>query len=357
MVDGKAGRQCLEHQPQTSLRASGPVPVARHLSRPADGGTCRWPLTLRAGILVGFSTPVLARQGASRRGHMTADEPSPRVAELGLSGLSRRRGDRGPTRRRAVWERPRASWEDALRQPDVVLAEASVVAVSLAGGMVPAQEAQREAKATREAATQPGWSTQRRGPAGDRAVGCGTGTREDEEAKRLATVCDGRAPASQPQTLTAALEAALASRLAVRPAVAVVARADGAEATGRAWARPSDATAPKRVDPGHARPHRRAARAADDGAQRGEGRAPDARLRSRRRDPPGGAGEVSAARSRWARTRGASATRSAAHASTPRARTASTSGTVKTPPRSKRGGGPWAAVWSKRQATRAPHRG
>jgi hypothetical protein len=156
MVDGQEWRKCLEQQPQTSLSASGPVTVARHLYRPADGGKCICPLELRAGISGGWYTPVLARQVASLMGHMPSDETSTLFTELGLSGPSSRSGDRLPKLRSAVWESPRESWEDALRPQEVVPAEASVVAVSLDGVMVPDQEAQREAKAQREAAQQQG---------------------------------------------------------------------------------------------------------------------------------------------------------------------------------------------------------
>jgi hypothetical protein len=62
IVDGKAWRKCLEQQPKTYLSASGPVTVPRNLYRPADGGKCICPLELRAGIIGGLYTPVLARQ-------------------------------------------------------------------------------------------------------------------------------------------------------------------------------------------------------------------------------------------------------------------------------------------------------
>lgn len=176
MVDGKTWRKCLENQPKASLSASGPLPVTRNLYRPADGGKCRCPLELRAGIIGGCSTPVLARQVSYMMGHMTSDETSQLCAALGLSGPARSSCDRVPKRLSAVWERQRKPWEDALRQQEVVPAEASGVAVSLDGVRVPDQEAQREAKATREAAKTQGLSTQRSGPAGYRDVGCGTVT-------------------------------------------------------------------------------------------------------------------------------------------------------------------------------------
>src|SRR5882672_2914860 len=180
MVDGKAWRKCLEQQPKTYLSASGPVTVARNLYRPADGGKCLCPLELRAGIIGGLYTPVLARQVSYMVGHMTSDETSMLFTELGIAGPSRSSCDRLPKLLSAVWERHREPWEGALRHQEVVAAEAVVVAVSLDGVMVPDKDAQRSAKATREAAKQQGLSTQCSGPAGYREVGCGTVTLYDE---------------------------------------------------------------------------------------------------------------------------------------------------------------------------------
>jgi hypothetical protein len=135
-------------------------------------------------------------------------------------------------------------------------------------------------------------------------VGGGTVRRLDEDAKRLATVRDGRAPESKKKPWTAPREAALASLRAVRPAVAVVALAAGAEAHGRSFARPTSEHATQIVDHGHASPPLRVARAADSGEKTVAGRAEDARRRLLLRDPPGGAADGSAARSRLSRQRG-----------------------------------------------------
>src|SRR6266436_4763722 len=168
IVDGQEWRKCLEQQPKTSLSSSGPITVARNLYRPADGGKCICPLELRAGIIGGLYTPVLARHGTYLMGHMTSEETSQVFTELGLSGPSSSSCDRLPKLLSAVWERHRVPWEGALRQQEVVTAEAAVVAVSLDGVMVPDKDAQRSAKATREAAKQQGLSKQCSGPAGYR---------------------------------------------------------------------------------------------------------------------------------------------------------------------------------------------
>jgi hypothetical protein len=88
MVDGQEWRQCLANQPKTYLSASGPITVSRHLYRPAGGGKSICPLELRAGIIGGLHTPVLARQVAFLMGHMTSDETSQVFTELGIEGPS-----------------------------------------------------------------------------------------------------------------------------------------------------------------------------------------------------------------------------------------------------------------------------
>lgn len=301
MVDGQEWRKCLEQQPKTYLSASGPITVARNLYRPADGGKCLCPLDLRAGIIGGLYTPVLARQVTYLMGHMTSDETSKVFTELGIVGPSSSSCDRLPKLLSAVWESHREPWEGALRQQEVVAAEAAVVAVSLDGVMVPDKDAQRAAKATREAAKQQGLSKQCSGPAGYREVGCGTVTLFDEDAKRLDTVRYGRAPEYKKQTLTAQLDAELASILAVRLDLAMVALADGAEENWRYFDQPVYEHATKIVDHGHASQHLRAAMAAYYGEKSVEGRAEYERLRILLRDQPGGADDVIAAMSRLTR--------------------------------------------------------
>jgi hypothetical protein len=304
MVDGKEWRKCLEQQPKTYLSASGPVTVPRNLYRPAAGGKSICPLELRAGIIGGLYTPVLARQVSYMMGSMTSDETSRLFTELGLSGPSSSSCDRLPKLLSAVWESYRELWEEALRQQEVVPAEASVVAVSLDGVMVPDKDAQREAKAQREAAKKQGVSKQLSGPAGYREVGCGTVTLYDEDAHRLDTVRYGRAPESKKKTLTAQLDAELASILAVRPDLEVVALADGAEENWRYFDRPVYEHATKIVDHGHASQHLRAAMAAYYGEKTVAGRAEYERLRIMLRDQPGGADDVIAELSRLSRKMG-----------------------------------------------------
>jgi len=225
-------------------------------------------------------------------GQMTSEETSKLFNELGVSGPSSSSCDRLPKWLSTVWEDNRKAWEEALRQHEEVPAEASVVAVSLDGVMVPDKDGQREAKAIREAAKEQGVCKQRSGPAGYREVGCGTVTLYDEEAKRLSTVRYGRAPEYKKKTLTEQLDAELASMVAVRPDLQLVALADGAEENWRYFDRPAYDHAIKIVDHGHASQHLKAAVAAYYGDKSVEGRAEYERLRIIVRDQPGGVAQV-----------------------------------------------------------------
>ena len=304
LVNGEEWRKCLVNQPKTYLSASGPVTVSRNLYRPVGGGKSICPLELGAGIIGGLHTPVLARQVAYLMGHLTSKETSEVFTELGISGPSSSTCDRLPKRLSAVWETHRAQWEAALQVQEVVPAEATVVGVSLDGVMVPDKDGQREATVKREAAKADGLSKSFSGPAGYREVGCGTVTLYDEETNRLDTIRYGRAPEYKKKTLTEQLDAELVSILAVRPALEVVAIADGAEENWRYFDRPLYATATRIVDHGHACDHLREAMRAYYGDKSVEGRAEYARLRIILRDQPGGVDEVITELGRLARKMG-----------------------------------------------------
>jgi hypothetical protein len=182
-----------------------------------------------------------------------------------------------------VWEQQRERFESALRAQETVPAEATTVAVSLDGVMVPDKVAQREAKREREEAAKKGLTKKQTGPAGHREVGCGTVTlyapgepgEEGERAKpqRLDTIRYGRAPEYKKATLTEQLDAELESILAVRPDLRVVALADGAEENWRYYDAPKWENATKIVDIGHGLQHLKAGLSAFYGEDSIEGRA------------------------------------------------------------------------------------
>jgi hypothetical protein len=225
-VEGTVYRQALTST-ETYLSSAGPVTVERHLYRPAGRSTksiC--PLELRAGIVRGLFTPRAARQAAFVMAHLTPREAVTLFEELGGMTPSRSTLDRLPKELSCHWEEQREVWEKALRATEIVPGEATVLAVSLDGVMVPMKDAGRTDKRS-----QP--DKQASGPAGFREVGCGTVVLYDADGERLSTVRYGRMPEYKKATLCGQLEAECQSILGLRPDLKVVKLADGAEENWR----------------------------------------------------------------------------------------------------------------------------
>jgi len=290
-VDGNEWRRCLQKEPKTYLSASGPITVERNLFRPSGGGKCVCALDMRAGIIGGLYTPVLARQVGYAMGHMTSAGTAEWFKEFGVQGPSSSSCDRLPKIISEAWERNREQWDAALREQETVPAEAVVMAASLDGVMVPDKGAQTEAKAKREARRKD-LSKPTGGPAGYREVGCGTVSLYDADGDRLNTVRYARAPEYKKKTLTAQLDAEVESILAVRDDLRLVALADGADENWRYFAGPIWEDAIKIVDIGHACEHLKAGLVANYGANSVEGRAEYERLKVILRDQHGGADDV-----------------------------------------------------------------
>ena len=284
-------RLCLKKELKTYLSASGPVTVGRNLFRPSGGGKSVCALDLRAGIVGGLCTPVLARQVCYAMGHMTSAETAALFVEFGVEGPSSSTCDRIPKVVGKAWERNREQWEAALREQETIPAEAKVMGVSLDGVMVPDKEAQREAKVEREKKKKD-LSKASGGPAGYREVGCGTVSLYDEEGDRLDTVRYGRAPEFKKKTLTEQLDAEVASILAARSDLDLVALADGAEENWRYFDGPTWEHATKIVDSGHACQHLKAGLAAYFGKDSLRGRAEYERLKIILKDQHGGVDDV-----------------------------------------------------------------
>jgi len=302
VVDGREYRRCLVKEPKTYLTSSGPVTVPRCLFRPAGGGKSICPMELRAGI-IGACTPLLARQVTYLMGHLPSTETVAVFDEMGVDGPSASTCDRMPKLLSAVWEQHREQWEGELRVKEEVPGEATVLACSLDGVLVPDREAQQEAKAVREQAEKAGLGKKACGPAGYREVGCGTVTLyappedptskdpDERTAQRLDTVRYARAPEYKKKTLTEQLDAEVAAIMAVRPDLELVALADGAEENWRYFDGPKWANATKIVDHGHAAQHLKTGLTVYYG-DTVDGRAEYERLRIILRDKPGGVGEV-----------------------------------------------------------------
>ncbi|PJB37158.1 MAG: hypothetical protein CO108_21805 [Deltaproteobacteria bacterium CG_4_9_14_3_um_filter_63_12] len=283
--------RCLVKEPKTYLSASGPIVVKRNLFRPSGGGKSVCALELRAGIVGGLCTPVLARQVTYAMGHLTSTETAGLFVELGVQGPSSSTCDRIPKVVSEAWERHREQWDAALRVQETVPGEAVVMAVSLDGVMVPDKDAQREAKAERDKRKK-SLAKATGGPAGYREVGCGTVSLFDADGKRLDTVRYGRAPEYKKRTLTTQLDAEVASILETRPDLTLVALADGAEENWRYFDGPTWESATKIVDHGHACQHMKAGLVAYYGADSVNGRAEYERLKVILKDQHGGVDDV-----------------------------------------------------------------
>lgn len=223
-VEGVTYRQTLT-SPETYLSAAGPVTVTRHLYRPAGRGSksiC--PLELRAGIIGGHFTPRAARQAAFVTAQLTPGESETLFDELEGMRPSRASLDRLPKTLSAQWENHRQEWESALRTQETVPAEATMMAVSVDGVMIPMKEgtADRTAKQA-----EPGKHAS--GPTGNQEVGCGTVVLYAVAGERVQTVRYGRMPESKKVTLQQQLHAEVGSIVALRPDLRRVYLADGAK--------------------------------------------------------------------------------------------------------------------------------
>ena len=221
-VAGVTYRQTLTSS-ETYLAAAGLVTVTRNLYRPSGRGSksiC--PLELRAGIIAGYFTPRAARQAAFVTAHLTPGESEALFDEVGGMRPSRCSLDRLPKELSSHWETHRMEWEAALRVQETVPAEATVLAISVDGVMVPMKGGSRSAKRTQA-------GKHASGPRGNKEVGCGTVALYDAAGERLQTTRYGRMPEHKKVTLQQQLETEVASTLAVRPDLLRVHLADGAE--------------------------------------------------------------------------------------------------------------------------------
>ncbi len=293
MVAGVTMHLCLKKEEKRYLTSSGPIVVARNLFR-ASGSKAVCPLELRAGVVGGVCTPVMARMVTYAMGQMTSGETAALFREFGIEGPSSSTCDRIPKVISTAWEANRVDWENALRAVETVPLEAKVLAASLDGVMVADREAQSEAKVEREKKRK-NLAKATGGPAGYREVGCGTVSLYDvfeNEAKRLQTIRYGRAPEAKKKTLREQLDAEVNAVLAVQPDLILVALADGAEENWRYFQGPIWGLATKIVDYGHASQHLKAGLAAYYGTESVEGRAEYERLKVLLKEETGGVGLV-----------------------------------------------------------------
>jgi hypothetical protein len=222
-VEGTTYRRVLRAE-EEYLTAAGPVRVMRSLYKDHTdpGGRAIVPLELRIGVIEGFWTPLAAQQGA-----WVVSQMVPKLAEelferIGNMTPSKSSLDRLPKALHERWEPDRRHFEQALREGDLVPAEAVSVAVSLDGVLVPTKDGDGPAKRAQMA--EEGRVAQ--GPAGYREVGCGTLSFCDTEGEMISAIRIGRMPQPNKTTLKGTLLADLTAVLARRPDLRVVKLAD-----------------------------------------------------------------------------------------------------------------------------------
>jgi hypothetical protein len=224
LLEGVLHRRILRCE-ATYLSAAGPVRVERSLYSTRDGGErAVVPLELRAGIIEGHWTPLAAHQAAWVVTHMTPQEGEDLFKTLGSMEPSKSSLDRLPKQLSERWEEQREHFEEALRESDIVPPEATTVAISLDGVMVPMKDGERSKKREQNKAQ----GKLACGPAGHQEVGCGTISFYDAEGERLSTVRLARMPEHKKVTLKEMLSAELGAALTQRPELRLVTIADGA---------------------------------------------------------------------------------------------------------------------------------
>jgi hypothetical protein len=181
-------------------------------------------MELRAGVVEGFWTPLAARQATWSVAHLTPQESEEMFALLGGMNPSRSILDRLPKQLSERWEADRRRFETRLREVEQVPKEATIVAVSLDGVMLPMKDGERRAKRKRAAAEE----KHLRGPFGHKEVGCATLIFYDRFGERLRTVRQARMPESKKATLKEMLSQELSKILEERPDLKLVKIADGA---------------------------------------------------------------------------------------------------------------------------------
>jgi hypothetical protein len=222
-IEGTIYRRVLRAE-EEYLTAAGPVRVMRSLYKDHTdtGARAIVPLELRVGIIEGFWTPLAAQQGAWVVSQMVPKLGEELFERIGNMTPSKSSLDRLPKALSERWEPDRRHFEQALREGDLVPAEAVSVAVSLDGVLVPTKDGDGPAKRAQMA--EEGRVAQ--GPAGYREVGCGTVSFCDAEGEMISAIRIGRMPEPNKATLKTILLADLTVALAKRPELRVVKLAD-----------------------------------------------------------------------------------------------------------------------------------
>ncbi len=202
---------------------AGNFTIKRALYVPCSGrGRGVVPLELRAGIVEGTWTPLLAQVMARAVASTTPKDASELFEHFGGATPSTSSLDRLPKQLSETWENQREFFEDELRCEETVPDQAAAVAVSLDGVLIP-MKSELETDSDKPAGKK--WG---KGPTDYQEASCGTVSFYNAEGDRLETIRFARAPEHKKKTLKSQLEAELESIYATRPDLRLVCLSDGA---------------------------------------------------------------------------------------------------------------------------------
>jgi hypothetical protein len=208
------------------MGVAGKITVERSLysdRKSGDRAVC--PLEKQAGIIEGHWTPSAARQAAFAVAHMTPYECEKLFRILDNMKPSKSSLDRLPKKLNCKWEKKRKEFDRTLCENSSIPDDASTMAVSLDGVMVPMKDGNRKEK--RAAAEEEGKRT--RGPAGNSEASCGTVSFYDDSGDLLQTTRLARMPETKKETLKEMLSLEIDTALHQRPDLKIVKIADGAK--------------------------------------------------------------------------------------------------------------------------------
>lgn len=223
-VDGISYRR-VQRCAETYFGAAGELRVTRSLySTRENGARCICPMELRAGILEGRWTPLAAKQATWTVAHMTPQEGEDLFRMLGGMSPSKSSLDWLPKLLGQRWEEERLRFDEELRVTELIPEQATTLAVSLDGVMLPMKDGAREQKRAQAKAR----GSKLAGPIGYQEAACGTVSFLDAEGERLGTLRLARMPEPKKETLKQMLKDEVAAILQCRPDLILVKVADGA---------------------------------------------------------------------------------------------------------------------------------
>jgi len=195
------------------------VPQGRH-------GRAIVPLEMRAGMVDGTWSPLIARVMARSVASTTPKEAAELFKEFGGATPSTSSLDRLPKKLSEIWESQREEFEQAIRSQETVPGQAVAVGVSLDGVLIPMKGEPESDEDDQQSEPENDEKPKKRREY--REASCGTVSFYDDEGERIQTVRYGSAPEQNKETLKSQLKAELESIYAVRPDLILVSLADAA---------------------------------------------------------------------------------------------------------------------------------